>query len=170
MKKCARCLGIMLVAPLALIGSASLSEEKLVQFVDVYTHNFASIGTRTSVCATDSEARYNYICQFRANDDFHAYKFSNDLRAYKLGRYRDRRLLARQGELRRPFVPGWSVAVLDGRGGNAANTTKFKFDYFLPAGGGVRFNTPKQGKLSYTVDLTGGRKGIAVYFRIGEAY
>jgi len=160
-KKCASSFGIMLVASLALIGGAALSEERAVPFVDVHAHNLTPIGFRLSVCVSHGEAPYNYICQSRANNDIHA---------YKSGRYRDRGPLASPGEWRGPFVPGWSVAVLDGKSGNAAKSTKFKFDDLLPAAGGMRFKTTKRDTLNYTVDVTGGRKGFAVYFRIGEAY
>ena len=161
MNKCTSSFGITLVASLALIGSAALSEDNLVQFVDVHAHNFAPIGFRMSVCEGHDEAPHNYNCQTRANNDIHA---------YKLGRYRDQRLPASWGDWRGRFVSGWSVAVLDGKNRNAAKSTKWKFDELLPAGGGMRFKSTKQNRLNYNVDVAGGRKGFAVYFRIGEAY
>jgi len=160
-KKWVTSFGIMLVASSALIGSASLSEENLVLFVDAHARNLAPIGLRMSVCVSQGEAPYTYICQSRAE---------NDIFDYKLGRYRERGPLASRAEWRGPFVPGWSVAVLDGKSGNTAKSTKFKFDDLLPAGGGMRFKTTKPNKLDYIVDVTGGRKGFAVYFRFGEAY
>lgn len=95
----------------------------------------------------------------------------NDLRGYQSGRYRDRALLAAQGEYRLELTDRFGMVAFGGVGEVAENFGDFSFDKLLPSfGGGIRFRIAKRDPINFRVDIARGKDETAFYVGVGEAF
>jgi Omp85 superfamily domain len=99
------------------------------------------------------------------------YGSHSDLRGYQSGQYRDRYLLAAQGEYRLKLTKRVGVVGFAGVGGVADSLGNFKIEDLLPSvGGGLRFQLSEQNPINFRVDIARGKDDTAVYVGIGEAF
>jgi outer membrane protein assembly factor BamA len=93
------------------------------------------------------------------------------LRGYYQGRYRDRSLLALQGEYRIPLFGRFGAAGFVGLGQVAPDIGSFGLDRFWVAGGaGLRFLLAKREGLNIRADFAFGEGSSGFYLSIGEAF
>jgi len=93
------------------------------------------------------------------------------LRGYFQGRYRDRSLLALQGEYRLPLFWRFGAAGFVGVGQVAPDIGGFGLDRFWVAGGaGLRFLLAKREGLNIRADFAFGEGSSGFYLSIGEAF
>jgi outer membrane protein assembly factor BamA len=95
------------------------------------------------------------------------------LRGYFQGRFRDRQLMAFQGEYRAPLVWRMGIAWFFEVGQVASTFGEFDFDRFkLSAGGGLRFQLSRQEGLNVRADYGWGFDvgSGGFYLSIGEAF
>jgi outer membrane protein assembly factor BamA len=93
------------------------------------------------------------------------------LRGYYQGRYRDRSLLALQGEYRLPLFWRIGAAGFVGLGQVAPDIGSFGLDRFWVAGGaGLRFLLAKREGLNIRADFAFGEGSSGFYLSIGEAF
>lgn len=117
---------------------------------------------RASACGTSRHAPFFQLCQFGAN---------SDLRGYETGQYRDRTLLAAQGEYRLQFSPRWGAVAFAGVGGVGHDLDDYRMDELLPAAGvGLRFKASLAYDVNVRVDYARGKDSDGLYFAIGEAF
>lgn len=93
------------------------------------------------------------------------------MRGYYSGRYRDKYLLAIQGEYRLPIWRRFGMAAFAGIGDVANTLGKFKLDEFKYSFGfGLRFKiAPKEGT-NLRLDFAWGKGTSGFYFTAGEAF
>lgn len=93
------------------------------------------------------------------------------MRGYYSGRYRDKYLLALQGEYRLPVWQRFGMVAFAGIGDVAHSWRKFKLDEFKYSFGfGLRFKiAPKEGT-NLRLDFAWGKKTSGFYFTAGEAF
>jgi outer membrane protein assembly factor BamA len=93
------------------------------------------------------------------------------LRGYFQGRYRDRSLLAFQGEYRLPVVWRIGAAGFVGIGQVASEIRDFGLDRFWVAGGaGLRFLLARKEGLNIRADFAFGEESSGFYLSVGEAF
>jgi hypothetical protein len=93
------------------------------------------------------------------------------LRGYFQGRYRDRDLLAFQGEYRLPVFWRFGAAGFVGVGQVAPRISDFGFDRFWVAGGaGLRFLLAEKEGLNIRADFAFGEGSSGFYLSLGEAF
>jgi hypothetical protein len=93
------------------------------------------------------------------------------LRGYFQGRYRDRSLLAFQGEYRLPLFWKFGLAGFAGIGQVAPDFGGFGLDRFWVAGGaGLRFLLAKREGLNIRMDFAFGEGSSGFYLSFGEAF
>lgn len=93
------------------------------------------------------------------------------LRGYFQGRYRDRNLLALQGEYRLPLFWRFGAAGFVGVGQVAPDIGGFGLDRFWVAGGaGLRFLLAKREGLNIRADFAFGEGSSGFYLSLGEAF
>jgi len=120
------------------------------------------IAGRVSACATPGDTPFYALCKFGQNFD---------LRGYVGGRYRDKALLAIQGELRWSFTKRWGAVGFLGVGGVGESLSDFDRDNSLPAAGvGVRFSISPENRLNVSLDWAVGKDNDYVYIYVGEAF
>ena len=117
---------------------------------------------RVSACATPGDTPFYALCKFGQ---------SFDLRGYVGGRYRDKALLAIQGELRWSLSKRWGAVGFLGVGGVGESLSDFDRDNSLPAAGvGVRFSISPENRLNVSLDWAVGKDNDYVYIYVGEAF
>ncbi len=93
------------------------------------------------------------------------------LRGYFQGRYRDRNLIAFQGEYRLPVVWRFGLAAFVGVGQVAPEISGFGFDRFwVSGGGGLRFLLARKEGLNIRADFAVGEGSTGFYLSLGEAF
>ncbi len=93
------------------------------------------------------------------------------LRGYFQGRYRDRSLLALQGEYRLPLFWRLGAAGFVGAGQVAPRIGDFGLDRFWVSGGaGLRFLLARREGLNIRADFAFGEDSSGFYLSIGEAF
>lgn len=93
------------------------------------------------------------------------------LRGYFQGRYRDRDLIAFQGEYRLPVFWRFGAAGFVGVGQVAPRISDFGFDRFWVAGGaGLRFLLAEKEGLNIRADFAFGEGSSGFYLSLGEAF
>ncbi len=93
------------------------------------------------------------------------------LRGYFQGRYRDRSLLAFQGEYRLPVIWKFGAVGFVGLGQVAPEIGDFGLDRFWVAGGaGIRFLLAKKEGLNIRADFAFGEGSSGFYLSLGEAF
>jgi outer membrane protein assembly factor BamA len=93
------------------------------------------------------------------------------LRGYFQGRYRDRHLLALQGEYRLPLFWRLGAAAFVGVGQVAPELSGFGLDRFWTSGGlGLRFLLAEDEGLNIRADFAFGEGSSAFYLSLGEAF
>jgi outer membrane protein assembly factor BamA len=98
-----------------------------------------------------------------------AFGQGGDLRGYTPGTYRDRMLLAAQGEYRLRVRKNFGIVVFAGVGGVAPSLDKF--DRALPsAGAGLRYVVAEKNNVSFRFDAAWGRNEHQFYVGLGEAF
>lgn len=120
------------------------------------------IAGRVSACATPGDTPFYALCKFGQNFD---------LRGYVGGRYRDKALLAIQGEFRWSFTKRWGAVGFLGVGGVGESFSDFDNDNSLPAAGvGIRFSISPENRLNVSLDWAVGKDNDYVYIYVGEAF
>ena len=95
------------------------------------------------------------------------------LRGYFLGRYRDRKLLASQVELRIPHGDKWGSVLYAGGGNVAHDWDMMTLKSFKPAwGAGARYRISSTQKVNIRLDLAWGRRtpNPSAYLSLAEAF
>lgn len=95
------------------------------------------------------------------------------LRGYFLGRYRDRKLLLVQIEMRVPLGEKWGTVLYSGAGNVAHNWKQMTLRTFKPAWGlGARYRISSAQKVNIRLDLAWGQKtpNPSVYLSLAEAF
>jgi hypothetical protein len=99
------------------------------------------------------------------------YGSHSDLRGYQSGQYRDRYLMAVQGEYRLKLTKRLGVVGFAGVGGVAGSLREFNLDRLLPSiGGGLRFQIAEKNPINFRLDLARGKDEAAIYVAVGEAF
>lgn len=92
-------------------------------------------------------------------------------RGYHKGRYRDRVLLAYQGEYRIPVWWRFGVVAFAGMGSVGPSLKKMQLEHMrATVGGGVRFQYDSTDKINARLDVAGGEEGIRLYLALEEAF
>ncbi|HEY4136557.1 MAG TPA: BamA/TamA family outer membrane protein [Alphaproteobacteria bacterium] len=95
----------------------------------------------------------------------------NDLRGYESGKYRDRFMLAGQGELRHQLLDWLGVAGFAGIGEVAHDPASLTGDNLLWSfGGGLRLRIAHDNPVNFRVDVAQGEDGTVLYISVGEAF
>jgi len=106
-----------------------------------------------------------YVC--RASDDTPLFDLclfgaGSDLRGYEVGRYRDQRMVAFQGEYRFPLTGRFGAVVFGGSGKVARTFSEMGDEPDLwSVGAGLRWLASEQAKVSVGADGAEGRGGSA---------
>jgi outer membrane protein assembly factor BamA len=95
----------------------------------------------------------------------------NDLRGYESGKYRDKLMLATQGEIRHMLNDWLAIAAFAGIGEVAPDVGSLTFDNLLwSVGGGLRFRIAKENPVNFRIDFAQGEDGGTFYISVGEAF
>lgn len=95
----------------------------------------------------------------------------NDLRGYESGKYRDKLMLATQGEMRHMLNDWLGIAAFAGVGEVAPDVGSLTFDNLLwSVGGGLRFRIARENPINFRIDYAQGKDGGTAYISIGEAF
>lgn len=120
------------------------------------------LAARVSGCAVSGDVPFTNLCM---------YGMSNDLRGYSTGQYRDRAMLAAQGEARWRFAPRWGAVAFAGLGAIGPSFSELPQQKVLPSiGAGLRWQASKEYKVNVSVDVAFTKKDHAVYLYVGEAF
>jgi Omp85 superfamily domain len=96
---------------------------------------------------------------------------SENLRGYRASRYRDRAMLASQGEYRWEAWKNLGFVAFGGLGQVGPRFGDFSFDNVLPGGGvGARYKITKESHVNLRFDYAWGKNSHETYFFIGEAF
>jgi outer membrane protein assembly factor BamA len=102
------------------------------------------------------------LCQFG---------WMGDLRGYQTGRYRDRAMVAAQGEWRVILTKRLGAALFGGVGEVAPDGASFNAEDLLPSGGaGLRFNLSKQRRINLRLDAAYSKTGASWSMGLAEAF
>jgi hypothetical protein len=94
-----------------------------------------------------------------------------DLRGYEAGRYRDRSMLAFQGEYRFPLGGRFGAVVFAGSGKVAPTFGDMGDQPDLPSvGAGLRWLASEKARVNLSIDVAKGRDGTAAYVYVKEAF
>jgi outer membrane protein assembly factor BamA len=95
----------------------------------------------------------------------------NDLRGYEAGKYRDKLMLATQGEWRHMLNDWLAVAAFAGVGEVAPDVGSLTADDLLwSAGAGLRFRIARDNPINFRLDVAQGKDGGTFYIGVGEAF
>jgi hemolysin activation/secretion protein len=124
--------------------------------------NSLVLAARVSSCSVGGAVPFTNLCM---------YGMSNDLRGYTTGQYRDRAMLAAQGEARWRFAPRWGAVAFAGLGAIGPSFSELPQQKILPSiGAGLRWQASKEYKVNVSVDVAFTQKDHAVYLYVGEAF
>jgi hypothetical protein len=146
-------------------------------------HSFGSDGTyRTFSASANHYARLGagvlalraYACgasELTPLFDLCLYGGGNDLRGYEIGRYRDRAMLAVQGEYRFPLAGRFGAVVFAGTGKVAPGFDQMGSQPTLPGyGAGLRWLASRKARVNLSLDVARGRDDTSLYVYVKEAY
>jgi outer membrane protein assembly factor BamA len=103
--------------------------------------------------------------------DLCLYGSGSDLRGYEAGRYRDRAMLALQGEYRFPLGGRFGGVVFAGSGKVARTFGDMGSEPDLPSiGAGVRWLASEAARVNLSVDVAKGRDSTGVYVYVKESF
>lgn len=95
----------------------------------------------------------------------------NDLRGYRMGKYRDRDLFATQVEYRRRLSARWGLAVFAGVGQVVPSFDQLRISNLFASGGaGLRYRLSESFPVNFRLDVAYGRDGATAYLGVGEAF
>ena len=95
----------------------------------------------------------------------------NDLRGYEAGKYRDKLMLATQGEWRHMLNDWLGVVAFAGVGEVAPDPASLTADDLLwSAGAGLRFRIARDNPVNFRIDLAEGKDGTTFYMSVTEAF
>ncbi len=150
----------------------NFAEEKLGS--DLNYQTFSLAGNYYRRAGPGVLALRGYAC--RASDktplfDLCLFGSGNDLRGYEVGRYRDQRMVAFQGEYRFPLA-GRLGAVVFGGSGKVARTFGEMGDEpdLWSVGAGLRWLASEKARVNLSVDVAKGRDGTAAYVYVKESF
>jgi hypothetical protein len=115
-----------------------------------------------------------YAC--RASDktplfDLCLFGSGNDLRGYEVGRYRDQRMVAFQGEYRFPLAGRFGAVVFGGSGKVARTFDEMGDEPDLwSVGAGLRWLASQKARVNLSIDVAKGRDGTAAYVYVKESF
>jgi hypothetical protein len=146
-------------------------------------HNFGSDGNYRAFSASANHyqrlgpgvlALRGYACGTSQNTplfDLCLYGSGSDLRGYEIGRYRDRSMLAGQGEYRFPLGGRFGGVAFAGTGKVAPSFGDMGGEPYLPSiGVGVRWLASAKARVNLSIDVARGRDGTAGYMYVKEAF
>jgi outer membrane protein assembly factor BamA len=103
--------------------------------------------------------------------DYCLYGAGNDLRGYEIGRYRDRAMVAVQGEYRFPLAGRFGAVAFAGTGKVAPAFDQMSAQPYLPSlGAGLRWLASARARVNLSVDVAKGRDGTSAYVYVKEAF
>ena len=146
-------------------------------------HNFGSDGSYRTFSASANRylrlgpgvlALRAYACG--ASDltplfDLCLFGAGNDLRGYEIGRYRDRAMLAAQGEYRFPLAGRFGAVAFAGVGKVAPAFDGMGGEPALPSlGAGLRWLASAKARVNLSIDVAKGRDDTSLYVYVKEAF
>ncbi len=120
------------------------------------------LAARAAGCLVGGTVPFTNLCMFGQN---------NDLRGYATGQYRDRALIATQGEVRWKLTERWGVVGFAGVGTIAPSFSDLLSEKLMAsAGAGVRWQASKAYKVNVSLDVAVSKDNHSVYVYVGEAF
>jgi outer membrane protein assembly factor BamA len=120
------------------------------------------LALRGYACGVSDETPLFDLCLFGAG---------TDLRGYEAGRYRDRSMLALQGEYRFPLGGRFGAVVFAGSGKVAPSFGDMDREPDLPSvGAGLRWLASEKARVNLSIDVAKGRDGTAAYVYVKESF
>ena len=120
------------------------------------------LALRGYACGASADAPLFDLCLFGAG---------NDLRGYEVGRYRDRAMIAGQGEYRFPLSGRLGAVVFAGWVKVARSFEDMNRSPGLPAAGvGLRWLASQRARVNLSVDIATGRDGTSAYVYVRESF
>jgi outer membrane protein assembly factor BamA len=120
------------------------------------------LALRVSACRAGGSTPFFDLCLFGTG---------GDLRGYVGGQYRDRAMVALQGEARIPIYGRFGAIAFAGVGAVAPSFGKITDQAALPAAGvGLRYLASRRERVNLSVDYAWGKASSAFYVYIGEAF
>ncbi|MQR01002.1 BamA/TamA family outer membrane protein [Glaciimonas soli] len=120
------------------------------------------LAARVAGCVVGGRVPFTNLCMFGQN---------NDLRGYATGQYRDRALIATQGEVRWKLTQRWGVVGFAGVGSIAPSFSELLSEKLMAsAGAGVRWQASKAYKVNVSLDVAFSKDNHSVYVYVGEAF
>ena len=120
------------------------------------------LALRGYACGVSDDTPLFDLCLFGAG---------SDLRGYEVGRYRDKSMLAFQGEFRFPLAGRFGAVVFGGSGKVARTFGEMGDEPDLwSVGAGLRWLASEKAKVNLSVDVAKGRDGTSAYVYVKEAF
>jgi hypothetical protein len=120
------------------------------------------LALRGYACRASEDTPLFDLCLFGAG---------SDLRGYEVGRYRDQRMVAFQGEYRFPVAARFGAVVFGGSGKIARTFGEMGDEPDLwSIGAGLRWLASEKAKVNLSVDVAKGRDGTSAYVYVKEAF
>jgi hypothetical protein len=120
------------------------------------------LALRAYACGVSDNTPLFDLCLFGAG---------TDLRGYEAGRYRDRSMLAFQGEYRFPLGGRFGAVAFAGSGKVAPSFGDMGDQPDLPSvGAGLRWLASEKARVNLSIDVAKGRDGTAAYVYVKEAF
>jgi outer membrane protein assembly factor BamA len=121
-----------------------------------------AVALRGYACRASDRTPLFDLCMFGAG---------SDLRGYEAGRYRDRAMLALQGEYRFPLAGRFGAVVFGGWGKVARSFGDLGEEPDLPSVGvGLRWLAAEKARVNLSVDVARGRDDTSVYVYVKESF
>jgi len=132
----------------------------LRQFIPI--HKKGVLALQGLAMISEGEVPFNRLAQLGG---------SMIMRGIYQGRYRDKNMLALQGEYRRPFKHRWYFSVFASIGDVAPSGSEFSgSDLKYTAGGGVRYALDPKNKMHLRFDVGVSEFGVSPIIILGEAF
>jgi hypothetical protein len=138
------------------------------QVYQVWTNHYQAVGTRhvfawhVGACGAAGSVPFYDLCLLGK---------SQDLRGYTVGQYRDRAMVAGQGEWRSNIWWRFGAVAFVGAGEVADSFGSLTWNNVLPGGGaGVRFVLAERNHVNLRVDYAWGQSSRALYVGVLEAF
>ncbi len=142
--------------------------QRSYQSYQAWLNRYHSVGPRNvlawhaSLCDVEGSAPFYDLCMLGK---------SQDLRGYSVGQYRDRVMLAGQGEWRSEIWWRFGATAFFGVGEVAPDWKTLNWDELRPGGGvGLRFTLADRNHVNLRVDYAWGRDSTALYISVIEAF
>lgn len=141
---------------------------------DVGYRTFSAAGNYYRRTGPGVLALRGYACGVSDNTplfDLCLFGSGSDLRGYEVGRYRDKSMLAFQGEYRFPLAGRFGAVAFAGSGKVARTFGEMGDEPDLwSVGVGLRWLASEKARVNLSIDIAQGRDGTAAYVYVREAF